>query len=112
MNIQFNDDLFNKEEIENTPKRYQKYQEELKSKREYNKFTKFINTGYTGMIVQRVEFHSTCAHHLLPFFGVAYVGYIPNKTTLTGFSKLARAVDQYASKPQSQEQLSIQVVKF
>ena len=51
-----------------------------------------------------------CKHHLVPFTGVAHVGYIPNESgKITGLSKLARLVDLYAKRPQVQERLTTQV---
>lgn len=59
------------------------------------------------VLVRDIEFTSCCEHHLLPFFGVAHVGYIPGK--VTGLSKLARLVDVFARRPQVQERLTGQV---
>ena len=62
------------------------------------------------IIVRDIELYSTCEHHLVPFFGVAHIGYIPNqKGQITGLSKLARLVDLYARRPQVQERMTSQI---
>ena len=62
------------------------------------------------IIVRDLEVYSTCEHHLLPFHGVASVGYIPNvKGEITGLSKIARLVDLFAKRPQVQERLTSQI---
>jgi GTP cyclohydrolase IA len=62
------------------------------------------------VLVRDLEVYSTCEHHLLPFHGVAHVGYIPGPHgRVTGLSKLARLVDVYARRPQLQERLTTQV---
>ena len=62
------------------------------------------------VIVRDIELYSTCEHHLVPFHGVAHVGYIPNQSgRVTGLSKLARLVDVYARRPQVQERLTSQI---
>jgi GTP cyclohydrolase I len=62
------------------------------------------------IIVKDIEIYSTCEHHLVPFHGVAHVGYIPNvKGEITGLSKIARVVDLYAKRPQVQERLTSQI---
>ena len=62
------------------------------------------------IIVRDIEVYSTCEHHLVPFHGVAHVGYIPNVDgRITGLSKLARLVDLYAKRPQVQERLTAQI---
>jgi GTP cyclohydrolase IA len=62
------------------------------------------------ILVRDIEVYSTCEHHLVPFFGRAHVGYIPNeKGQITGLSKLARLVDVYARRPQVQERMTSQI---
>jgi GTP cyclohydrolase I len=62
------------------------------------------------VLVTGIEVYSTCEHHLVPFHGVAHVGYIPSKDgRITGLSKLARLVDVFAKRPQVQERLTTQV---
>ncbi|GII63677.1 GTP cyclohydrolase 1 [Sphaerisporangium krabiense] len=62
------------------------------------------------VLVKDIEVFSTCEHHLVPFHGVAHVGYVPNdKGQITGLSKLARLVDVYARRPQVQERMTSQI---
>ena len=62
------------------------------------------------VLVRDIELYSTCEHHLVPFFGQAHVGYIPNeKGQITGLSKLARLVDVFARRPQVQERMTSQI---
>ena len=62
------------------------------------------------VLVQNIEFYSLCEHHLLPFFGVAHVGYLPSGKVL-GLSKVARIVDMYARRLQIQENLTKQIAE-
>lgn len=73
--------------------------------------TTTFDIGHDEMVlVKDIEVYSTCEHHLVPFHGVAHVGYVPSADgRLTGLSKLARLVDVYAKRPQVQERLTTQV---
>jgi GTP cyclohydrolase I len=73
--------------------------------------TTTFDLGHDEMVlVKNIEVYSTCEHHLVPFHGVAHVGYIPSSDgRITGLSKLARLVDVYAKRPQVQERLTTQV---
>ena len=64
------------------------------------------------VLVKDIPFYSTCEHHLVPFHGVAHVGYIPSHDgKVTGLSKLARLVDMFARRPQVQERLTTQIAE-
>ncbi|WP_019673653.1 GTP cyclohydrolase I FolE [Psychrobacter lutiphocae] len=62
------------------------------------------------VLVHNIEFYSLCEHHLLPFYGVAHVGYLPDGNVL-GLSKIARIIDMYARRLQIQENLTKQVAE-
>jgi len=74
------------------------------------RLTTFPNAdGYDELVLARgIPFRTVCEHHLLPFSGVAHVGYLPGERIL-GLSKLARLVDHFAARPQTQERLTKQV---
>lgn len=74
-------------------------------------FEKSFDVGCHEMVIVRdIPFYSLCEHHLLPFFGVAHVAYLPGEGgRVCGISKLARVVDVFAKRPQVQEQLTRQV---
>jgi GTP cyclohydrolase IA len=73
--------------------------------------TTTFDLGHDEMVLVRdIELYSTCEHHLVPFHGVAHVGYIPSVDgRITGLSKLARLVEVYAKRPQVQERLTTQI---
>ncbi len=73
--------------------------------------TTTFDIGHDEMVLVRdIELWSMCEHHLVPFTGVAHVGYIPAESgKITGLSKLARLVDVFARRPQVQERLTTQV---
>lgn len=60
------------------------------------------------VVVKKIAFYSTCEHHMLPFFGCAHVGYVPNGR-IVGLSKIARVVDVFAKRLQVQERMAAQI---
>jgi GTP cyclohydrolase IA len=77
------------------------------------RLTTFPNTeGYDELVIARdIPFRTVCEHHLLPFSGLAQVGYLPGERIL-GLSKLARLVEYFAARPQTQERLTKQVADY
>ncbi len=73
--------------------------------------TTTFDLGHDEMVlVKDIEVYSTCEHHLVPFHGVAHVGYIPSREgKIAGLSKFARLVEVFARRPQVQERLTSQV---
>lgn len=72
-----------------------------------------FDIGHSELVlVKDIPFFSTCEHHLVPFYGLAHVGYIPGESgKVTGLSKLARTVDVFAKRPQVQERMTTQIVE-
>lgn len=68
----------------------------------------FAAEGSEMVVVKGIEFYSVCEHHMLPFFGKAHIGYIPNDLLL-GLSKFARVVDVFARRMQVQERMTSQI---
>jgi GTP cyclohydrolase I len=97
------------EHLADTPRRVAAAYAELLTPRPF-KLTTFPNDeGYDELVVARdIPFHSLCQHHLLPFKGLAHVGYLPGDRIL-GLSKLARVVELFARGLQVQERLTKQV---
>jgi len=101
-----------REGLVETPKRVARAYKKLFSgygKSPEDIMTVFDDEKYDEMIVVKdVEFYSCCEHHMLPFFGKAHVGYIPNGK-IVGLSKIPRIVDIYARRLQNQERLTQQI---
>jgi GTP cyclohydrolase I len=95
-----------------TPRRVVAALEEMLTPRA-TQWTTFPNTdGYSDLVlVSDIPFHSLCAHHLLPFRGVAHIGYVPG-SRLFGLSKLARGLEQFARDLQLQERLTVQTADW
>jgi GTP cyclohydrolase IA len=67
--------------------------------------------GYDDLVLVRdIPFSSHCEHHMVPFFGMAHIGYYPSDSGVVGLSKLARLVDIYAKRLQTQEALTAQII--
>ncbi|NGO41952.1 GTP cyclohydrolase I FolE [Streptomyces ureilyticus] len=103
-----------REGLRETPGRVARaYQELLAGLRQEPEdvLTTTFDLGHDEMVlVKDIEIVSLCEHHLLPFHGVAHVGYIPAETgKITGLSKLARLVEVFARRPQVQERLTTQI---
>ena len=85
---------------------------ELFSPREFELTTFPNDEGYDELVLaRRIPVRSVCEHHLLPFVGVAHVGYLPG-TRILGLSKLARVVEHFACRPQVQERMTVQVADW
>ncbi|GAA2652842.1 GTP cyclohydrolase I FolE [Paractinoplanes durhamensis] len=100
------------ETMRETPRRMAKAYAEFFTPRPFE-LTTFPNDGsYDELVLARaIPFRSVCEHHLLPFFGTAAVGYLPD-TRILGLSKLARIVEHFALRPQVQERLTKQVADW
>jgi GTP cyclohydrolase IA len=97
------------ESLNGTPRRMARLYSELLTPAAFNPTTFPNDGGYDELVVARgIPFHSLCEHHLLPFVGVAHVGYLPGERIL-GISKLARVVDFYSRSLQVQERLTTQI---
>jgi GTP cyclohydrolase I len=95
--------------LRDTPRRMVASYVELLSPQQFNPTTFPNDGGYDELVVARsIPFHSLCEHHMLPFIGVAHVGYLPGERII-GLSKLARVVELYARGPQVQERLTTQI---
>jgi GTP cyclohydrolase IA len=103
----------NREGLIDTPKRVARMYAEVfaglhEDPKEYFQ-TVFSEDHEELVLVKDIPFYSMCEHHLVPFFGVAHVAYIPREGKVTGLSKLARAVEAVARRPQLQERITATV---
>src|SRR5215213_12020727 len=100
------------EHLRDTPRRVALAFEEFLTPEPFVPTTFPNDEGYDELVLARdIPFHSLCEHHLLPFHGVAHVGYLPGARIL-GLSKLARVVELFARRPQVQERLTQQVADW
>jgi GTP cyclohydrolase I len=97
------------EELKDTPRRVADAYAELLTPQPFRATTFPNNDGYDELIVARaIPFHSLCMHHLLPFHGIAHVGYLPGDR-IVGLSNLGRVVELFARDLQIQERLTTQI---
>jgi GTP cyclohydrolase I len=100
------------ESLERTPERMAAAYAELLTPEPFDLTTFPNDGGYDELVVARsIPFHSLCEHHLLPFVGVAHVGYLPGERII-GLSKLGRVVERFARALQVQERLTKQVADW
>ena len=98
--------------FEETPRRVADAYAELLTPQPFRATTFPNDDGYDELIVARaIPFHSLCMHHLLPFHGVAHVGYLPGERII-GLSKLGRVVEFFARDLQIQERLTTQIADW
>jgi GTP cyclohydrolase I len=106
----FDDDPY-REGLVDTPKRYRKLMQELCTRKPIE-FTTFEDEQYDEMIsVSEIPFYSLCEHHLVPFFGVAHVSYIPNGR-IVGLSKIPRLVEYCSAGFQNQERITQEIARM
>ncbi len=100
-----------REERRDTPARMARAYAELFAEQPFQLTTFPNDEGYDELVLARaIPFRTVCEHHMLLFSGVAHVGYLPGDRIL-GLSKLARLVNHFAARPQTQERLTMQVAK-
>ncbi|MCX0275415.1 GTP cyclohydrolase I FolE [Nocardia zapadnayensis] len=100
------------EHLQATPGRMARAYAELFTPRAFDLTTFPNEEGYDELVLaRRIPLRSVCEHHLLPFVGVAHVGYLPGDRIL-GLSKLARIVEHFSRRPQVQERLTKQVADW
>ena len=98
--------------LRETPRRVAETYAELLTPPAFRATTFPNDDGYAGLVVaQAIPFHSLCMHHLLPFRGLAHVGYLPGERII-GLSKLARVVELFARDLQIQERLTVQIADW
>ena len=97
--------------IKDTPKRVAKVWRELLNPEPFD-LTTFDSNGYDEMIISKdIQYYTFCEHHLLPFFGKVSIGYIPNGK-IVGLSKLARTVDYFSKRLNTQEYFTDNIANY
>jgi len=101
-----------REGLKDTPARFARAMVELTTPVEFIP-TVFVEEGADEMVVcLDIAFYSLCEHHLLPFFGVAHIGYVPKNSRIIGLSKIARTVEMFSRRLQVQESMTINIADF
>jgi GTP cyclohydrolase I len=100
------------ESLRETPRRMAAALAEMLTPLEFEATTFPNDGGYDELVVARsIPFHSLCEHHVLPFHGVAHIGYLPG-ARIIGLSKLGRVVDLFARRLQVQERMTVQIADW
>jgi GTP cyclohydrolase IA len=100
------------ESLRETPRRVAASLAEMLTPKPFEATTFPNDEGYDELVMARsIPFHSLCEHHVLPFYGVAHVGYLPGDRII-GLSKLARIVEMYARRLQVQERMTVQIARW
>src|SRR5215208_71587 len=98
--------------LQDTPRRVADAYAELLTPQPFRATTFPNDDGYDGLIVARaIPFRSLCMHHMLPFHGIAHIGYLPAERII-GLSKLGRVVELFARDLQIQERLTVQIAEW
>ena len=98
-----------REGLKETPKRVANMYGEILTSEKFN-YTTFEDKYDDLIMVKNIEFCSMCEHHLMPFWGIVHIAYIPNKKII-GLSKLARVVEKYARNLQVQERMTMEILE-
>jgi GTP cyclohydrolase I len=100
------------ESLRETPRRVAASLAEMLTPKPFEATTFPNDEGYDELVMARsIPFHSLCEHHVLPFYGVAHVGYLPGDRII-GLSKLGRVVEMYARRLQVQERMTVQIARW
>ena len=100
------------ESLRETPRRVAASLAEMLTPKPFEATTFPNDEGYDELVMARsIPFHSLCEHHVLPFYGVAHVGYLPGQRII-GLSKLGRVVEMFARRLQVQERMTVQIARW
>lgn len=101
-----------REGLKETPKRFLKMLQQVTTPPLF-KFTTFENDAKTDemVIIKDIPFYSMCEHHMVPFFGTAYIAYLPTDK-IVGISKIPRTLEHFSRRLQNQERITQQVAEY